>query len=95
VERVTISELRKRFSAYLRKARAGTRVIILDRNRPVARLERVGVDSEVEDRLGRLERHGLVSRGSQPVPLDLLKSEPPAAATSVLEALLEERREGR
>ncbi|WP_369294471.1 type II toxin-antitoxin system Phd/YefM family antitoxin, partial [Klebsiella pneumoniae] len=36
MEKATISELKNRLSAYLKKVRAGHTVLILDRDRPVA-----------------------------------------------------------
>jgi prevent-host-death family protein len=93
--KVTISELRNQLSAYLKKVRAGEKVVILDRQTPVARLVRLEVEAHPDDRLMRLERDGLVSRGAQPVPMELIKSAPPASTESVLEALLEERRQAR
>ncbi len=95
MEKATVSELKNRLSAYLRKVRAGESVLILDRNRPVARLERVEGGEHPEDRLSRLARDGLVQRSTRPVPMDLLRSPPPRSKHSVLEALLQERQEGR
>ena len=95
MERVTISELRNRLSAYLKKVRAGEKVVILDRQTPVARLVRIEAETHPDDRLTRLERGGLVSRAVQPFPMELIKSGPPASTESVLEALLEERRQAR
>ncbi len=41
MERVTISQLKNSLSAYLKKVRAGQTVLILDRDEPIAVLERV------------------------------------------------------
>lgn len=95
MERVTISQLKNRLSAYLKKVRAGGTVLILDRDTPIARLERVEAGARPADRLSRLEKAGLVRRGRRPLQLDRLRAAPPAARRSVLEALLEERREER
>ncbi len=38
MEKATISQLRKHLRAYVEKVRAGESVLILDHNRPVARL---------------------------------------------------------
>ena len=95
MEKATISEIKNRLSAYLKKVKAGQTILILDRDQPVARLERVEREQHPDDRLARLERSGLVRRATQPVPIKALKA--PAAKTkaSVLRALLDERREGR
>jgi antitoxin (DNA-binding transcriptional repressor) of toxin-antitoxin stability system len=95
VEKATISQLKNRLSAYLKKVRAGGTVLILDRDTPVARLERVEGGARPADRLARLEKAGLVRRGRRPLRVDRLRAAPPGARRSVLEALLEERREDR
>lgn len=95
METATISQVKNRLSAYLKLVRAGQTVLILDRNEPVARLERVEAANHPEDRLARLARAGLVRRGRGPVAVDVLRQAPPGAGSGVLEALLEERRQGR
>jgi len=95
MEKATISEIKNRLSAYLKKVKAGQSILILDRDQPVARLVRVEREQHPDDRLTRLERAGLVRRATQPVPIKALKSPAPKAKSGVLQALLEERREGR
>ncbi len=75
--------------------RAGESVLILDRNRPVARLVGVAGQDPAVDRLARLESEGLLRRALGPIPKELLEEPPPKPGKSVLEALIEERREGR
>ena len=95
MEKATISELRKHLSAYLRKVRAGESVLILDHNRPVARLVGVAGQDPADDRLARLESEGLVRRALGPIPKELLEEPPPKPGKSVLEALIEGRRSDR
>ncbi|MEX2647478.1 MAG: type II toxin-antitoxin system prevent-host-death family antitoxin [Alphaproteobacteria bacterium] len=95
MQRATISELKNRLSAYLRRVKAGETVVVFDRDRPVARLEPIGGPREVDERLARLEMSGLVNRPTRPLPLALLAEAPPRAARSVLAALIEERAEDR
>ena len=95
MEKVTISQLKNRLSAYLRKVRAGATILVLDRDEPVARLERVGVTGPAGDRLASLERAGLVRRARRRVALERLRQEAPRVTRSVVAALIEERREGR
>lgn len=95
METATISEIKNRLSAYLKMVRAGRTVLILDRNEPVARLERVEGAARSDDRFARLERAGLLRRPVANVPLDRLREAAPQGERSVLEALLEERREAR
>jgi prevent-host-death family protein len=94
MEKATISKLKNNLSAYLRKVRAGETVLVMDRNVPIARIERVA-STGGDQRLARLEAAGLVRRGSKPLPLKKLLAEPPESGESVLEALLEERRDDR
>ena len=95
MEKVTISQLKNHLSAFLKKVRAGESVLILDRNRPVARLVSVARQDPADARLARLESEGLVRRALGPIPKELLEEPPPKPGKSVLEALIEERREGR
>lgn len=95
MQKVTISQLKNRLSAYLRRVRAGETVLILDRDLPVARLERVGGEAPADDRLSRLERAGLLRRSRGPLPAAALREPAPPSARSVLDALIEERREAR
>ena len=95
METATISQIKNHLSAYLMKVRAGEQVLILDRSQPVARLEPITADKFPNDRLTRFERSGLIRRATQPLPLELLKSTPPKSKESVLQALLDERQEGR
>jgi len=95
MQRATVSEIKNRLSAYLKKVRSGETVLILDRDEPVARLERVPPGADPEDRLTRLERSGLLRRASEPLPLAELREAAPASGRSVVGALVEERRGGR
>jgi antitoxin (DNA-binding transcriptional repressor) of toxin-antitoxin stability system len=95
VEKATISQLKNHLSAYLKKVRAGRTVLIVDRDEPVARLERIEAGGAADDRLGRLEKSGLLRRSTRRLDLKALRASPPRAAESVLEALLDERQEGR
>jgi len=94
VKKVSISELKNQLSAHLQSVRAGESVVVYDRSRPVARIDRVA-DEDDEDRIVQLQRSGQLSPPVDPMPLELLRSAAPRAGTSVLDALLEEREEGR
>ena len=95
MQRATVSELKSRLSAYLKKVRAGETVLILDRNQPVAKIEPATAGDDPRGRLAVLAREGLIKPAEKRVPMRMLKSRPPAPSKSVLEALLKERREGR
>ena len=76
--------------------RAGETVLILDRGRPVARLEpAVGGADDDEGRIARLERAGILRRVKRELRPEHFEGPLARSKASVLEALLEERREGR
>jgi len=95
MEKATISKLKNRLSAYLRIVKAGGSVLVFDRDEPVARLEGVKAGSADADWLTRLEKDGVIHRGSGAVPIELFRKPRPKPGKSVLEALIEERRSGR
>src|SRR5256885_14442785 len=71
MEKTTISQLKARLSAYLKKVRAGQTILIFDRDEPIARLESVNAGGRAgsgEDRVVRLERAGLLRRAARPPP---------------------------
>ncbi|HXX52784.1 MAG TPA: type II toxin-antitoxin system prevent-host-death family antitoxin [Xanthobacteraceae bacterium] len=96
---VSITEAKNRLSALIDGLRGGVRVLIVDRGRPVARLEPVtgGSVGEDEGRLSRLVRDGTVRAGNAARTRSLGAENPPSARedASVVTALLDERREGR
>jgi prevent-host-death family protein len=90
MEKVTISQLKNSLSAYLKKVRAGQTVLILDRNEPIAILERVNRFSLTDDeRLARLEQAGLIKRSKTSNPLAAMRGyKPMKSKASLVEALL-------
>lgn len=95
MEKATISQIKNHLSAYLKKVRAGESVLILDRDEPIARLERVSQQDHPADRLARLERAGLVQRAGARLDVDRLRRGLPQSSVSVVEALLDDRRHDR
>jgi prevent-host-death family protein len=92
----TITEAKNGLSALIDRVRAGESVVITDRGVPVARLEPMADYPDPEGRIARLERAGIIRRGTGPVSLDALPPAPKLPpGVSALEALLEERRTGR
>lgn len=94
----TITEAKNKLSALIDRVRAGESILIVDRGRPVARLEpAVTAREDPNGRLARLERAGIVRIGSGRPPLSLIRTKPPSPrpGTSVVQVLLDERREGR
>lgn len=98
MKRATLTDTKNNLSALVDQVQHGETILILDRGRPVARLESVrGGEDDPEGRLARLERQGLLRRASAPSPREILMAAPPrpTAGASALEALLAERRDGR
>ena len=98
MKKATLTETKNNLSALVDQVRHGETILILDRGRPVARLESVlGEGDDPEGRLARLERQGVLRRASAPLPRDVLMATPPrpGQGASALEALLAERRESR
>lgn len=99
MKKASITEAKNNLSALIDGLKGGSPVLIVDRGRPVARLEAAGSGSESEDngRLSRLLRGGVV-RARRSVPPEALLTTPPPHAkadASVVAALFTERREGR
>lgn len=99
MKRASISEAKNRLSALIDSVKGGSSVLIVDRGRPVARLEPVGRPGGAndDDRLGRLVREGVVRPPRGAAAKSLLATAPPRGkkGISALRALLDERREGR
>jgi prevent-host-death family protein len=97
MRKASITEAKNNLSALIDSLKGGSPVLIVDRGRPVARLEPVtaGGESEPEGRLSRLVRDGIVRPRRAEPPRTLFDGQPPRAGASVVDALLEERWEGR
>lgn len=95
----SITEAKNGLSALIDGLRAGGGVLIVDRGRPVARLEPISLAPDVLDdgRLMRLVRQGIVRPARSALPKDFFSMRPPApkAGVSAIAALLDERRQGR
>jgi prevent-host-death family protein len=99
MRKASITEAKNGLSALIDSLKGGSPVLIVDRGRPVARLEPVTGEHEggEDGRLVRLVRDGLVRpRRTRPARA-LFSGEKPVAlaSASAVEALIEERREGR
>jgi prevent-host-death family protein len=95
----SITEAKNSLSALIDGLKSGSSVLIVDRGRPVARLEPVpaGPIDEQDDRLSRLLRDGLLRPRKGEAPQGLFSGEPPRlrAGASGVRTLIEERRDGR
>lgn len=91
----SISEAKAKLSSLLERVRAGEEVTITDRGTPVARIVPLSA-SEVDwdERLERLERAGVIRRPKRKLDVEAFLARPLVKSRdSVLEALLDERRE--
>jgi len=105
MKKASITQTKNQLSALLDRVRHGETVLIMDRGRPVARLEPALQEGEGEGegegneagRLARLERAGILRRAISPARSRLLLEPPPKPkkGASILQALLAEREQGR
>ena len=98
MKKASITEAKNRLSALIDGLKSGSPVLIMDRGRPVARLEpATGLEAEPDGRLARLVRDGVVRPGRGQAARALLAEEPPRpkGGASALAALIEERRNAR
>jgi len=93
----SITQAKTNLSKLIKKVRHGESILILDRNIPVARLEPLPASSREADeaKLAELERRGLVKRGAGKLPRDFFRLPRLKFKKSLVEAVLEERREVR
>lgn len=95
----SITEAKNKLSALIDGLKGGSSVLIVDRGRPVARLEPVtgNSDGEQDGRLSRLLRDGLVRPRRIRPHRALFSGDPPRikAGASAVDLLLQERRDGR
>ncbi len=99
MKKASITQTKNQLSALLDRVRHGETVLIMDRGRPVARLEPALQEGEGNEagRLARLERAGVLRRAVAPARSRLLLEPPPKPkkGVSILGVLLEEREQGR
>ena len=99
MKRASITEAKNSLSALIDGLRRGAGVLIVDRGRPVARLEPVSsVPGILEDgRLMRLVREGVVRPARSTPSKELFSTRPPTLKgdASAVAMVLDERRHGR
>jgi len=88
-----IAEFQARLSDYLDLVKSGEELVVTDRGRPVAAVNRIpAADGELDE----LVRNGVVRPPSAPLSGDFFdRPRPRDRAGSVVQALVEERRQGR
>ena len=98
---VKIGELRNKLSALLRKVKAGETITVYDRDTPIARIQPIAQAKPPKfkndaERIAWLEARGLILPPKNPKPdLSFLREPLPKSDAGLVEAVIEERREGR
>ena len=98
MKKAGIAELKNNLSRFLDQVKNGESILVLDRNQPVAQIiplqkaARGTVDRD--GRLSRLERKGLIRRGTGGLARWVTKRRLVKVPGSVLRGLLDERRSG-
>src|SRR2546427_11009579 len=98
MKKASITDAKNNLSALIDSVKGGSTILIVDRGRPVARLEPInGLHPDDDSRLGRLVRDGIVRPARAAMPKALFATKPPRVkkGASGVRALLEDRREGR
>ena len=98
--RVSVSETKNRLSHYIRLVRGGEEVEIMDRNTPVAKIVHISKSSEANKKAAwtmEAIRLGLITppREKELPATFFQKNKPIMEGKGVLQALLQEREEGR
>ena len=98
MKKAGIAELKNNLSRYLDQVKNGESILVMDRNHPVAQItplhKAAGGAVERDGRLSRLERKGLIRRGSGGPARWVTKRRLVKVPGSVLQDVLDERRSG-
>ena len=94
MDTATITEVKNGLSAIIDRVKGGASILVTDRGIPVAVIEPVTEQVDLDGRLGKLERAGIIRRGSSQPPVELMRTPGPPlrADASLVDAVIEERR---
>jgi antitoxin (DNA-binding transcriptional repressor) of toxin-antitoxin stability system len=97
MKRASITQTKNGLSSLIDGLKGGEAVLIVDRGRPVARLEPIigGEEGGPGGRVARLVRDGVLRPRRTVAPAAVFTSPPPVAGASAVGALIDERRDGR
>ena len=98
MKKASITHAKNNLSALIDGVKGGSPVLIVDRGRPVARLEPIdGLHRDDDSRLERLVRNGTVRPARARVPKALFTQKPPSVKKGIsgVQVLIAERRDGR
>jgi prevent-host-death family protein len=91
----TISQAKNHLSELLAGVKRGETVLILERDRPIARIVPIEASQSDDERLADLERRGIIRRAARPPRRTLPPPIDWPESGSVVEALLQDREEAR
>jgi len=96
MRKATITELKNGLSALIDQVKAGESIVVTDRGVAVAVIEPVTSVVDLDERMSRLERGGVIRRGTAEPPIDLIRTPGPRVRGALADADLvaEERRDG-
>lgn len=97
MERASITQVKNGLSAYIDKVKAGESILVTDRGVPVAVIEPVAGQVDWDERLARLERAGIIGRGTGTIPPEILRTRGPKprnGGPTTVDLVIEERRSG-
>lgn len=96
MKKADISKLKASLSEYLLRIKSGEEVIVTKRGLPIAKLVPISPSGIILEELQEMQKAGLVSIGKGKLPKDFWALPRPLDPKgSVLQALLEEREDGR
>lgn len=93
VKKANIGELRTHLSLYVKGVKGGGKVLITERNVPVAKIVPLDADDVYESEEEQLIAEGILSppRNNEPLPEDFFDDLPFVPGNRAIEVLLEER----
>ena len=93
VKKANIGELKTHLSLYVKGVKNGGKVLITERNVPVAKIVPLDAEDKYESEEEQLIAEGILSppRSSEPLPDDFFDDLPLVAGNRAIEVLLEER----
>jgi antitoxin (DNA-binding transcriptional repressor) of toxin-antitoxin stability system len=94
MKKARVSDLKNQISRYLDYVKHGETVLVLDRKIPVAELKPIARKT-TKGQLVTLERKGIIRRGQSSLPPGFFKEKLGGSEAKVLDALLDERNQGR
>lgn len=88
-----IAKLKAGLSGYIESVKAGERVVVTDRGRPVALIVPIDPNVSEDDRRAELIAKGLVRPGTGPISVDLIEGAtvPGLTVDRALQAVMEDR----